>query len=205
MSYLLRGVLIGIVFGVPGGAIGVLAVRRTFNYGRRAGLLTGLGSSLADSFHACVGVFGITLFSDFIAKYETIIGMTGGSLILFMGFRLLFGKQKIQPQKKRAAESAGMCLSSFLIGITNPAMVFLFLVAFSYFDVPVGATAVQRGLVVCGVFLGTCVWWGLIATVVPIVQRKAVRFKICYMNKISGALLCLLGVAVFLKAGGCLG
>ena len=35
--------LVGIIFGVPGGAIGALTVQRTFHYGSRAGLLTGLG------------------------------------------------------------------------------------------------------------------------------------------------------------------
>lgn len=199
MGYLLRGILIGIIFGVPGGAIGALAVQRTFRYGRRAGLLTGLGSSVADSFHACVGVFGITLISDFITRYEKVIYMAGGSLILFMGARLLSGKQEAEPEKRSAARSAGMCLSSFLIGITNPAMVFLFLVAFSFFDVPVGATAVQRIFLICGVFLGTYVWWGLIAAAVPFVQKKAAGFKICYVNRIFGTILCLLGAVVFLK------
>ena len=79
MGYLLRGILIGIIFGVPGGAIGALAVQRTFCYGRRAGLLTGLGSSVADSFHACVGVFGITLISAFITRYETCLLYTSPS------------------------------------------------------------------------------------------------------------------------------
>ena len=199
MGYLLRGILIGIIFGVPGGAIGALAVQRTFCYGRRAGLLTGLGSSVADSFHACVGVFGITLISAFITRYETMIHMAGGSLILFMGVRLLSGKQEAEPEKRSAARSAGMCLSSFLIGIANPAMVFLFLVAFSFFEVPAVATVAQRIFVVCGVFLGTYVWWGLIAAVVPFVKKKATGFKICYVNRIFGTILCLLGAVVFMK------
>lgn len=43
MGYFLRGILIGMVFGIPAGTVGALTVQRTYRYGRRAGLLTGLG------------------------------------------------------------------------------------------------------------------------------------------------------------------
>ena len=199
MGYLLRGIIVGIIFGVPGGAIGALTVQRTFYYGRRAGLLTGLGSSCADSFYACVGIFGITLISDFMARHEMAIHLLGGSLILFMGIRLLLRKQEIVAEKKNMAESAGMCLSSFAIGMTNPATIFIFLLAFSYLGLSGGATAAQKLLMVCGVFLGTYVWWGVIAAVVPIAKKKAGRFQISYMNRIFGTILCLLGAVVFVK------
>ncbi len=41
-GFLLRGILIGLLFGVPVGAVGVMTVERTWNYGIRAGLLAGL-------------------------------------------------------------------------------------------------------------------------------------------------------------------
>lgn len=200
MGYLLRGFLIGIIFGVPGGAIGALAVQRTFYYGRRAGLLTGLGSSCADSFYACAGIFGITLISDFIGRHEGVIRLAGGCMILFIGIRLLLRKQEPEPEKNNAAESAGMCLSSFAIGMTNPATIFLFLLAFSYFGISAEATTAQRLVMVCGVFFGTYVWWGMIAAVVPILKRKTVKFKICYMNRVFGTILCLLGAAMLVAA-----
>jgi threonine/homoserine/homoserine lactone efflux protein len=59
-SYLIRGLLIGLIFGVPAGAIGALTIQRTLNSGFTAGLMTGLGSSAADILYACVGVFGVT-------------------------------------------------------------------------------------------------------------------------------------------------
>ena len=72
MEYLLRGVLIGILFGIPVGAIGALTMQRTWNLGVKAGLLTGLGSSLADCFYACVGVFGLSIVSDFLIRWQSI-------------------------------------------------------------------------------------------------------------------------------------
>lgn len=55
MDYLLRGILIGLLFGLPVGAVGAMTVWRTWNSGIKAGLFTGLGSSVADCFYAAVG------------------------------------------------------------------------------------------------------------------------------------------------------
>ena len=65
-NYLLKGLVIGVVFGVPAGVVGVLSIQRVLTQGAFAGLMTGIGSSVADVFYACVGVFGITFISDFL-------------------------------------------------------------------------------------------------------------------------------------------
>ncbi len=68
-NYLLKGVLTGIVFDVPVGAIGALAIQHTLSHGFRAGFVTGLGSSAADLLYACVGVFGLTAIFDMLLRY----------------------------------------------------------------------------------------------------------------------------------------
>lgn len=88
-SFLIRGIMIGLLFGMPAGAVGAMTAQRTLNYGMKAGLLTGLGSSAADCIYACIGVFGLTLISDFLMKYHGILNLSGGGLILWMGIRLL--------------------------------------------------------------------------------------------------------------------
>ena len=44
MSLFLKGILIGLLFGVPVGAVGAMTVQRTWEHGIKAGLLTGMGS-----------------------------------------------------------------------------------------------------------------------------------------------------------------
>lgn len=47
-EYFWKGLLIGLIFGVPAGAIGALTIGRTLEKGFAAGFLTGMGSSAAD-------------------------------------------------------------------------------------------------------------------------------------------------------------
>lgn len=93
MEYLLRGILIGILFGLPVGAIGALTVQRTWSLGAKAGLLTGLGSSVADCFYAFASAFGLTLISEFLLRFQGIITALGGILILAMGLKSLIHPQ----------------------------------------------------------------------------------------------------------------
>ncbi len=83
--FFLKGLLIGLIFGVPAGAIGALTIRRTLQQGFAVGLVTGMGSSVADLLYACVDAFGITVISDFIESRQRVIGLAGGILIILMG------------------------------------------------------------------------------------------------------------------------
>lgn len=140
--FFLWGVLIGLLFGIPAGAVGAMTVQRTWNYGIKAGLLTGLGSSVADCIYACVGAFGLTVISEFLLKYQTVINLAGGGLVLYMGVHLLLSKKK-PDEIPSVSGRIKMFLSSFLVGITNPAAVLTFLFAFSYFGISGDTNLIQ--------------------------------------------------------------
>lgn len=199
MDYLLRGIFIGLMFGIPVGAVGVLTVQRTLRYGVKAGLFTGLGSSAADCFYACVGVFGLTLVSDFLLASQNIIHIAGGTFILIMGSRLLFCKTESRKEKTEMAGTAKMFLSSFAVGITNPAAILTFLFAFSYFGISADAGMMRGIFLVCGVLIGTYIWWGAITAAAWFVQKKSGAFNFQKMNRCFGTLLCLFGMVVFLR------
>lgn len=61
MSLFWKGILIGLIFGVP---VGAMTVQRTWEHGIRAGLFTGMGSSVADCIYAGIGGFGLTMIAS---------------------------------------------------------------------------------------------------------------------------------------------
>lgn len=117
-AFFFRGLLIGLLFGVPAGAVGAMTVQRTWNYGTKAGLLTGMGSSVADCIYACIGAFGMTVISEFLLKYQNVINLAGGGLILYMGLHLILGKKEAD-EVPSVSGRVKMFLSSFLVGITR--------------------------------------------------------------------------------------
>lgn len=197
-AFFFRGMLIGLLFGVPAGAVGAMTVQRTWNYGMKAGLLTGLGSSVADCIYACIGAFGLTVISEFLLKYQNLINFAGGGLILYMGLHLIFGKKEAG-EIPSVSGRVKMFLSSFLVGITNPAAILTFLFAFSYFGISGKTNFLQGMWLVVGVFLGTYLWWGALSVAVNIMKSKQKKDNFLMMNRILGVILCLFGLVVFIR------
>lgn len=193
------GILIGLIFGIPVGAVGTLTVQRTFHHGFTAGLKTGLGSSAADCLYAACGAFGLTFISDFLLKYQTIIGIAGGSLILGMGVGIFFRKENAEISEKQEAGNVKMFLSSFMVGITNPAAILTFLFAFSYFGITEKTNIWQGIQLVAGVFTGTFLWWWMLSAGVVFLKKKTGNRSFPYMNQIFGTILILFGAVVFMK------
>ena len=196
MAFLLKGILIGLLFGLPAGAVGALTVQRTLRYGPRTGLLTGLGSSAADCCYASLGAFGLTIVSDFLLQYQSAIRLLGGGLIFILGISLLRRKQDTSRRDTENASRLGLFLSSFAIGITNPAAILTFLFAFFWLGISGGLSFGSGLLLVLGVFAGTYLWWGALTFAASLAGRKAAAIDPVRMNRVFGVLLCLLGIGI---------
>lgn len=199
VGFLFRGILIGLLFGLPVGAVGTMTMQRTFSGGIKAGLLTGLGSSVADCIYACIGAFGLTFVSDFLLQYQTVIHLIGGSFILLMGIRLFLKKKETQVQAPQTGRNAGVFLTSFFIGITNPAAILTFVFAFSYFGITGEASVLQGAALVIGVFAGTYFWWGALSLTTDFIRRKSGKAEFRAANKIFGTILILFGGVIFIQ------
>lgn len=201
LDYLFRGIIIGILFGLPVGAVGAMTVQRAWTFGFRAGLLTGLGSSVADCFYAIVGAFGLTVISDFLMTYQRAITIAGGLLVLYMGIRL-FLKKESRISQVETPEKIGtirLFLSSFAVGITNPAAILTFLFAFTYFGISNLSSPVDGALLVTGVLVGTFVWWISLSLVTCAVKKKANARKEFHTNRLFGCILVIFSMVIFLR------
>lgn len=197
MTFFGQGILIGLLFGIPAGAVGALTVHRTLKKDIGAGLITGLGSSAADCFYACIGAFGLTRISDFLSTYENLISFTGGCLILALGIRLFFKKEERVSDKDNSGFS--MFFSSFAVGITNPAAVLTFLFAFSWFGISDNLSIKEGSLLVLGVFAGTYIWWGILSFMTAFFKERTRNLQIRKMNRIFGTILAAFAMVVFIR------
>lgn len=197
-GYLFRGVLIGMIFGLPAGAVGAMTIQRTYSHGVKAGLLTGLGSSVADCLYAAIGACGLTLISDFLLMYQTAIRLVGGALVVGLGVRLMRrGREAAPSALPQAKNCVSMFLSSFVVGITNPAAVLTFLFAFSALGIVGSLPLVSALLLVIGVFIGTYLWWGALSGGVALIKKKAGQSLLPRLNVVCGVGLIAFGVIVF--------
>ena len=195
--FFVRGLFIGVLFGIPAGAVGAMTVQRSLHKGIRAGLLTGLGSSAADSVYAVIGAFGLTLVSDFFLKYQTMIQCLGGLLILYMGIRMILQRRQGIKTEQAAAKGFQMFLTAFVVGITNPAAILTFLFAFSWFGISGDMEILQQILLVCGVFSGSYLWWIALSVTAGKFRYRMGESGLQRANQVMGMLLCLFSIVIF--------
>lgn len=201
MIFLLKGILIGLVFGMPVGAIGAMTIHRTLTKDFWAGVITGMGSSVADCTYAAIGAFGVTFISSFLLANEFIISIIGAIVILAMGIARFF-----QKTSHKEAGSAGcgdgikMFISAFSVAIMNPVLIMSFMVAFTTLGLVENISLAAKLAIVFGVFIGTWIWWGILLAAVEYIKRKKGGFNMMRMNQVFGVVFIIFAVVIIIKA-----
>lgn len=194
---ILKGLLIGVIFGVPVGAIGALTIQRTLSGGFSYGFITGLGASTADVIYAIVGIFGITVITDFLQKYELACGIVGSILITIYGILIILRKHKENKEIEMSKKNyfSGFA-TAFGVAILNPATVVSFLVAFSSFGMMKCYSILEGIGIILGIFMGTAIWWGLLSGITKYFKEKITNQIYQRLNLILGGLLVTLGIGM---------
>ncbi len=198
-EYFCKGMLIGLIFGVPAGAIGALTIGRTLERGFAAGFLTGIGSSIADLIYSSVGVFGITVVSDFLSTRHSVLQMIGGILILLMGFDILCKQKPITIRKKSGGTLTFCFLSAFTTALINPVTIFSFMAAFAAFGISGGLDFRQRTFLIAGILTGTLCWWLFLSGITAHFRYRLTDKLYRCLNRVLGSLMTGLGMIMIIQ------
>ena len=193
-NYVVRGILIGLIFGVPAGAVGALTIQRTLEKGFAAGLLTGAGSSAADLLYSAVGIFGIAIISDFLTAYQKAVQTVGGAFIIVLGISILMKKERAAVVQETKGNLVFCFLSSFGTAVMNPATILSFMAAFAAFEIN-GDVSVQEGVgLIMGILAGTFAWWLLLSGGVSVFRQRITSRIYKWLNRILGSFMMVFGI-----------
>lgn len=196
---LLTGIIIGIVFGVPLGAIGSLSFQRTLDQGFQMGLFTGLASTSADLFYASISLFGIQLIQDWINTYSRIIQITGAVLMILYGLVILLQKKNVQvKQETKNDHYLKAYLSALLIALCNPFAIVSFLIAFSSFTITAD-TITDKLSVLTGLFVSTMFYWILLSLIASKIKHHLSQKAYQIIRIISGSIMIVFALMLLMK------
>ena len=197
-----KGIIIGIVIALPVGPVGMLCVRRTLFEGVSYGLASGVGAACADAIFGIVAGFGLSVLRDWILSWEDWLGAAGGIYLIYAGLRALAATRAAGDPEPLAGERLfGAFASAFLLTITNPVTVLSFAAIFAKVGIDPAASYSGIAVLVAGIFTGSALWWlGLALGIAP-VRRHAGRTVLRWVNRVSGAILLVSGLALLAAAG----
>lgn len=197
---LLKGILVGICASIPLGPVGVICVQQTVNRGRRAGFASGYGAAVADTLFASVAFLSLSVVLDFIDAHRQAIQVSGGVLLIVLGFITFVRNAVKQFRKDRASKKKNYAqdfVYVFLLTLTNPLTVFIFLTLFAAFGMHNAEGGGGLWILIptlVGVHLGATSWWYILTYTVSRFQSFFRLRQVWWFNKIAGVVIMLLGV-----------
>jgi len=197
VSFLLKGLLIGVSIAAPVGPIGVLCIRRTLTDGRLSGFISGLGAATADAVYGGIAGFGLTLVSDFLIHQQLWLRWIGRSFLCYLGIKTLLAA----PAKHAAGLKGGGLvkdyLSTLFLTLTNPMTILSFAAIFAGLGIASeGKHYAGAGLLVLGVFLGSACWWLLLSGLTGAFREKLSHQGLRWVNRISGMIILAFGIII---------
>jgi threonine/homoserine/homoserine lactone efflux protein len=201
-EYILKGVIIGLLVSVPMGPVGVLCVQRTLNRGKMSGLVSGLGAAAADVIFAIIAGFGLTIIINFIEQKHIYFQIIGGLFVLYVGVRIFNTNPVKQLKLQRLGKSqlSQDFVSIFLLTLSNPMAIFLFLAIMAAIKVTGDQLRfLEISLLTGGIAFGAILWWFVLANIANRFRKRIRLRSIWWLNKITGSVVFLFGLMVLIS------
>jgi threonine/homoserine/homoserine lactone efflux protein len=189
------GMIVGFSASVPLGPIGVLCIQRTLQRGRWAGFVSGLGAAFSDTIYAVIAGFSLSYIVSFIEERFFWIQIFGAIILIFLGVYIFRSNPAVQlrRQRQRRGNLFQDFVSTFLLTLSNPLAVFLFIAFFAGFRVvDLSSGLIGQMILITGVFLGAATWWFILTSVVGFFRSVVNLRRLYWINKIAGAAIIIL-------------
>lgn len=127
-------VILGVLIVISPGADFVLVLKNSINHGRRAGIWTAIGVSLAICVHIGYSLLGIGYLISQNELLFSIVRYSGSAYLIYLGLKGIFSSDTPHETagKKSGEMSISQCLAQgFLCNALNPKTMLFFLSIFS--------------------------------------------------------------------------
>lgn len=213
LTNLFRGVLIGLITGMPLGPIGAMCLRNTLDFGCKYGLVSGLGSAFTDSIYASLAVLGFIIIERFIVLHELYFRIIGGLILICFGIYPFISKKQSKTLNKNTDKLNRESIfsndnllfktftSTFLMALANPATIFSFMAVFAGLHLSnVKTSPMNKSFLILGVFTGSMIWWFILVFTAGKFNNKLNVKNTKFINNILNTAIIFGGVLVFLSA-----
>ena len=182
LELIVKGLFVGIVASAPTGPVGILCIQRTLRKGYPYGVVTGVGAALSDLIYALITGFGMSFVMDFISNEANMFKMqlVGSAMLLGFGIYMFFSKpQTFRPVSKEKGTLFHNFMTAFLVTLSNPLIVFLFIALFARFAFVVPNHPLEQFFGYASMVCGAMIWWLGLSY---IVDKARTRFDVKYIR-----------------------
>ena len=202
LDFIFKCLLIGIISSAPMGPVGILCIQRTLNKGRWYGFVTGIGAAISDTIYALIVGLGMSFIMKPLQNptYQLILQISGSVLLLLFGIYCF----KSNPMKKmhQSSNTKGSIfhngLTAFLVTISNPLIIFLFMATFAQFALVQPDRPFEMIVGFACIPAGALLWWYGLTWLVDKIRGKFDVNGVLIINKVIGSVVILFSIIVLL-------
>jgi len=201
LNLLWKGVVTGLAVSIPLGPLGILCIQRTVNKNWKSGIFSGIGIATADTVYAFVAGFGLSIIIDFIRTYELYFKLVGFFVLILLGIYIFRSNptKQIQDYKRRGSSHLQDFLTTFLVTLSNPLSVFVFIAIFTGYSIVLQFSQPLEALLTFGgIFIGGSLWWIIITGFANLFRHKFTINTLYWANRIIGLGVIVVAVAFFI-------
>ncbi|WP_337387333.1 LysE family translocator [Prevotella sp.] len=203
LDFVFKGILIGLVASAPMGPVGVLCIQRTLNKGRWYGFMTGIGACVSDIIYALITGFGMSFVMDFVGNEHNrfVLQLSGSVVLLLFGiycYRSNPTKNMHQSSKNQKGTLAHNGITAFLVTLSNPLIIFLFIFLFAQFAFVVNDRPFEMTIGYISIIIGAMLWWFGLTWLIDKVRGKFDNYGIVLINRVVGCIVVIFSVIMLL-------
>ena len=198
------GVLSGFCLALPVGAVALMCINKTLQFGFKSGLAVGLGAVFADAFYALIAIYSLTTISNIFLQNQEIMRIIGGLCLIFISIRMIFsGPVVIETKEVTYSKWPRDIISGFVITLSNPLTYIGFIALLSYMHLVFRNFNSELVLnFSLGAFAGSLIWWLILIEFARFLKNKVNSTFIKRSNIISGFIILVFGALVILSTLG---
>ena len=185
------------------GPVGVLCIQRTLNKGRWYGFITGIGACVSDIIYALITGFGMSFVMDFVGNEHNrfVLQLSGSVVLLLFGiycYRSNPTKNMHQSSKNQKGTLAHNGITAFLVTLSNPLIIFLFIFLFAQFAFVVNDRPFEMTIGYISIIIGAMLWWFGLTWLIDKVRGKFDNYGIVLINRVVGCIVVIFSVIMLL-------
>jgi threonine/homoserine/homoserine lactone efflux protein len=159
----ISGVLVGFFVALPVGAVAMICINRSLQFGEKSGYYSGLGAAAADMFYGFIAIYGLTAVSGQLLENQPVLHLAGGLCIIFIGVKMM-SKKKFSSEENIPVDHETNIkdfVTTFIVTLAALSNIH------SLFD---EINFIKSTVIVSGIFCGSLLWWFILVNL-------ALRFK----------------------------
>jgi len=162
------GFLIGVLVSAPMGPTGMLCIQRALNKGQWHGFFSGVGAMLSDIFYAGITCLGMGFIIDYVEGHYQMLLVVGSVLMMVFGIYIFRSNpaKKLQKPKTTGNSFYTDVISTFLITLANPLIIFFYITLYARFNfIQPGEKWFSSLIGMASLAVGALSWWFFITFV----------------------------------------